>query len=532
MYLTTGRRAVLSCIGAMALGILCVAAGLASRAGGTSAADSAQAAERAAAGPTATLSSKTAVPFQYVKISGSFVTTGTTTVTFTFGKVVLSVTPTEVTASSIRVAAPPLLKGSVFSGGGAKVTVIQGSAQIPAGTLKIGNLPKVKLPVGEVTKSFIAAAKGVLSDAQTKIAGTSASMPQVTATIASTNTFFDDMTANIAAAVAPKPKGKSSVRAADTYTVALSLTTVQQMDSYYAGLIAAGQLNTTEPQMVLAYKTWEQATQLPPGTSYDAAAALKLAQASLAYQDLVKQNSTELTEAINSMMAPTTATIASLTLVGVSTSNPAVLLLAGQLALCSDVLTASMILGLGLDAAYYAATNNPQKNQVYLNTAANLSGEFLTGQLLGKVGNLALGESAGDLAVSLKDLHGTVVNKGSELQGESQPEVAADTIPPPTVKPSSGFDGLYAGNQTGSLQSGNPPVVTPDNEPLDFVVTKGNIGPGFGAVGSNGAGTFVITTFTFTGTFTATGASGTWTEDDGGGVTGSGSWSCSRTKLP
>jgi hypothetical protein len=387
--------------------------------------------KKTSSSPKATLSSNKAIPFQYLRINGSFQTNVPTTVQFLFGKTSLSVTPTVVTSNTIRVAVPPLLKGQVFVGGSAKVTVIQGTGtattSISAGNLTVASLPKVKLPPGVVTKSFINVAKGIVTDAQTKITGSAIDTEQTANTITATLAFFDAMTADVNTAVEGAKK-KSAARSIDSsdsnYTMAISVSTVKQLDSYYAGLIAAGQLNTTDSDMILAYKSWNEAIQ---GSHYDAAAELKLIQAEQEYQQLVNQNAKALTEGLNSMMAPTTATISSLTLEGIATGNPAVATAAAGLALSSDVLTVGMVLGLVLDAGYYAATDDTVQYQAYLQTAGDMAKDLFIGKALGAVTKFTLGESASDLATSLRDLFNSSNDAVAPLQNVDQPTIQADT---------------------------------------------------------------------------------------------------------
>jgi hypothetical protein len=388
-------------------------------------------AKKTSSSPTATLSSNKAIPFQYLRINGSFQTDVPTTVQFMFGKTSLSVTPTVVTSNTIRVAVPPLLKGQVFVGGSAKVTVIQGAGiaatSISAGKLTVASLPKVKLPPGVVTKSFINVAKGIVTDAQTKITGSAMDTDQTADTITETLAFFDAMTANVNTAVEGGKK-KSVVRSLDSsdsnYTVEFSGSTVKQLDSYCAGLIAAGQLNTTDSDMILTYKSWNEAIQ---GSHYDAAAELKLMQAEQAYQQLVNQNAKALTEGLNSMMAPTTAIISSLTLAGITTSNPAVAAAAAGLALSADVLTTGMILGLFLDAGYYAATDDAVQYRAYLLTAGEMAKNVFIGKALGFITKFSLGELASDAATSLKDLYDSSNDAVAPLKNVEQPTVPADT---------------------------------------------------------------------------------------------------------
>lgn len=386
--------------------------------------------EKTSSSPTATLSSNKAIPFQYLRITGSFQTDVNTTVQFLFGKTSLSVTPTVVTSNTVRVAVPPLLKGQVFVGGSAKVTVIQGATSISVGKLTVASLPKVKLPAGVVTKSFINVAKGIVTDAQTKITGSAIDTEQTTDTIAETLAFFDAMTADVNTAVEGTKK-KSTARSLDSsdsnYTMTISASTVKQLDSYCAGLIAAGQLNTTDANMILAYKSWNEAIQ---GSRYDAAAELKLIQAEQGYQQLVNQNAQALTEGLNSMMAPTTAIISSLTLEGIATGNPAVATAAAGLALSSDVLTAGLVFGLVLDAGYYAATDDTVQYHAYLQTAGNMAGDFFIGKALGAVTKFTLGESASDLATSLRDLFSSSNDAVATLKNVDQPTIKADTYFP------------------------------------------------------------------------------------------------------
>ena len=397
--------------------------------------------------PQATLSSKKAIPFQYLRINGSFQTNVPTTVQFLFGKTSLSVTPTVVTSNMVRVAAPPLLKGQVFVGGSAKVTVIQGTGttttSIFAGTLTVARLPKVKLPPGVVTKSFINVAKGIVTDAQTKIQGSALDTAQTADTITATLTFFDAMTANVNTAVEGAKK-KSMARSQDSsdsdYTVALSVSTVKQLDSYYAGFIAAGQLNTTDPEMILAYKSWNEAIQ---GSQYDAAAALKLSQAEQEYKQVVN-TAAFITGEVKNLMALKTTVIANLGIASIA--FPAVSPLAAGLALSSAVLDSCVILGLDLDAGLYALAGNNGQSQAYLLAAGNMAQDSLVNLGLGAFAKFAGGESFKTLVTSLVDLY------NSEM-ATLQNVVPQPAIPPDTQFPTNLPKGNYAMTMSGTSEA-------------------------------------------------------------------------------
>ena len=376
--------------------------------------------------PTAVSSDTKAIPFQFVGLFGTFATGVPTVVEFRFGKTGLVVTPTVVTASMVRVAVPPLLKGAAFSGGKASVRVIQGSGAAAtftyAGTIQVGKLPRVKLPAGEATKSFIRLARGVLTDARDLIEGSAVDTPEHADTIESTLNLFDALEASVDAGVSSKRATVKAVIAASEFDVALSGATVRQMDTYAAGVVAAGARNAAEPETKLVYEALRDAMGLTPSDAYDPA----LRDAEAAYRDHVRLSAEALTDGLNTITAPLSTTTAVLGLTGLATGNPVVIVAAAKLAVCTDVLTGGLILGLGLDAAYAALSGDPFYAKVYLESALQLSGEFATGKALGRVVRLAKGEAAEELFGQVRDIAGAAGVEFLSFQSIVQPLLSSD----------------------------------------------------------------------------------------------------------
>jgi len=390
-------------------------------------------------GPLAMVSPTSALPFQYVNIHGTFSTEGSTTIAFAFGKHVVNVDPILVSPEVIRVAVPLRFKGSRLASGVAKVTVVHDDGRteqvVEAGKLKIGKPKKVKkFPLGTLSKQFIGAASSVIEAAQARIAGTPIESPETLAALSASLQALDGIASSIDAAL-----GLTAPEGASDYSIALSAGTVQQFDGYVAAWAAAAPLNTTDAAALLVYTDLHDAIQMP--SKDEAEAQLKLQLAWLAYEELVAQNSQQLVQAINAVMAPTTATIASLTLTGLTTKNPAILLAAGQLALCAEVLNVGLIVGLYADAGYYSLTENDQMKLVYMNTAYSLLGDLLITKSLTTLAG-AGGQLAEDLAGALLDLHGTGIGFGNPFQSKEQPQVAADLDPPHVVLSAAVIEGV------------------------------------------------------------------------------------------
>ena len=376
--------------------------------------------------PTAVSSDTKVIPFQFVGLFGTFAPGVPTVVEFRFGKVGVVVTPTVVTATMVRVAVPPLLKGAAFAGGKASVRVIQGSGAAAtftyAGTIQVGKLPRVKLPAGEATKSYIRLARGVLTDARDLIAASAVDTPEHADAIASTLNLFDALEASVDAAVSGKRATVKAATAASEFDVALSASTVRQMDAFSAGVVAAGARNAAQPETKLVYEALRDAMGLTPADAYDPA----LRAAETAYREHVRLSAAALADGLNTITAPLSTTTAVLGLAGLATGNPVVIVAAADLAVCTDVLTGGIILGLGLDAAYAALSGDPFEAKVYLESALQLSGEFLTGKALGRVVRLAKGEAAEELFGQIRDLAGAAGVDFISFQSIVQPLLSSD----------------------------------------------------------------------------------------------------------
>jgi hypothetical protein len=386
--------------------------------------------------PIATLSTTSVIPFEYLRINGGFKTNATTAVEFALGHVAISVTPTIVSSNVIRVSAPPLLQGRTFVAGLASVTVIQddGIAVIrnPVASVKIANLPSVKLPPGTLTASFANVAKLIMMSSYTNIHGSALDTDETANNIGAGLAFFDAVSASIKTAALDRRLGTPVSSNSSDYSVTLSVSTVQNLDSIYAGVIAAGAKNSTDPQIVLAYKNWNDAIELPSSGKFDSAAQLKLIQAEESYQQAVSANSKEITDTLNTMMAPLTATVATVSLAALASGDPAAIAAAAELAICSDALTAGLIFGLALDGEYYALMGNNQQYQVYLSAEYSLSKELFVSKALSAVLGLVAGESAGTALTSIRDIQMAQDTMDDTIQNQDQPQVQADvhlTIP-------------------------------------------------------------------------------------------------------
>jgi hypothetical protein len=390
------------------------------------------------------------IPFQFVNINGSFLTGTPTSVQFLFGTVPLSVTPTVVAPNLVRVAVPPLMSGEEFAGGIAQITVIQGEGTAAtnytfAGTMTVGSLPTVNLPPGVVTASFINVAEGILTNAQANLSSAGLETDQTASTITAMLAFYEAMIGNVNTAGQGSNIRSDATPRDSTYAVNLSAETVKQMDAYFAGVLAAGQLNTTDPNLIAAYKSWDEAIQLPGGATYNPAAALKLLQAEANFQTQVTQSANALEVMLNSMMGPTTAGIAAVNIYALSSENPALAVPAAGLALSCDVLTAGLVAGLAFDSAYYTLTDNDVLSQAYWETATKMTQTFLTGKALGYIASLG-GETAGEMFSALKDFQDYLNEQIALFQGVVQPQVQADVS---TSLPANLPKGTYAMTMSG-----------------------------------------------------------------------------------
>jgi len=331
----------------------------------------------------------------------------------------------------VRVAVPPLLRGAAYTGGTASVRVIQGEGAsasfVDAGKIQVSKLPRVRLPAGVATKSFVRLARGVLTDARDRIAGSAFDTPEYADTIASTLNFFDAVEASVdAATTARRATGTGATGKAATdasaFDVDLSAGLVKRLDAYFAGVLAAGARNTTDPTLKLAYESLADAMGLSPSAPYDAA----LAAAELEYRARVTESAAALADGLNSITAPLSTTTAVLGITGLATGNPVALAGAAKLAVVSDVITSGLILGLSLDAAHAALTGDQFQYDVYFTTAVNLAGEFATGKALGAVVKLAGGEATADLFGNLRDLAGAFGVQILTFQSLTQPALPAD----------------------------------------------------------------------------------------------------------
>lgn len=378
--------------------------------------------------PTATPSSRKVIPFEYVRLAGAFRTDAPTHVEFRFGKTGLIVPATQVTADSVRVAAPPLPKGATFTGGTASVHVIQGEGAAAtftsAGKIAVSKLKRSTLPPGEMTRSFLQLARGVLTDAQAKVAGSQFDTPENAEAITSCLAFLDAMATNVGARSFAGAGLSASVES--DFEIALSASAVRQMDSFFGGVVEAGTRNTTDPGLRLAFESWNDAVSIPRTGQLSAAQLAAIVAAEQEYRDRVRTETAALTDGLNAALGPTTTAISALGLAGIATGDPATLLVAGQLALCSDVMLAGLVLGLSLDSAYAALTDDDVGRAVYLATANNLTAEFATGKALGAVVRLAGGAKIEELFGALRD---TANGFGAEIltfQSLTQPRVPAD----------------------------------------------------------------------------------------------------------
>jgi hypothetical protein len=130
---------------------------------------------------------------------------------------------------------------------------------------------------------------------------------------------------------------------------------------------------------------------------------------------------------------------------------------AGQLALCSDLLTTGLLLGLIFDGTY-AALSDTGLYQVYLKTAGNLATEFATGKLLKAVAGVALGEAPAEFASNERELANSFHLQILTLESLTQPSVPADFLAPPP-QPTETYLGTatYSGNVTSPNLSGWTP---------------------------------------------------------------------------
>jgi hypothetical protein len=238
-------------------------------------------------GPTAVLTRTRAQPFEYLTIATTDWNEALDTVVlFRFGATEIPVVPSLVSDGLVRVAVPPLVKKAKFAGGLAKVYLAQpdagADAACYAGKLKVGKLPRSRLPAGTITALFLGVQRDLVAERRTALpaSGHPGDNPGNLA-------YADEVVEAVDGILAAAPGGEGATLVAHAkdiqdFDVAYTKTTFQQMDGLYLGMLQAGAVNTDDPVLQITMgDLFEQATApsvVDPDAQLDLAAALRQLQ--------------------------------------------------------------------------------------------------------------------------------------------------------------------------------------------------------------------------------------------------------------